>query len=764
MPDGSGFPPQLDGRCGAADFVTVATCLPNLCLGKRVLADGTVLPADRPKHFQFRSEPVSGLSDIHELLTEIGPHSCLILGRLKADLDPAGWHRRLLYPDKKTGDAATIDKAEHRYLIIDFERDCPADVDPLDPSQAGPFALSTLPPELREADCIWQLTGSAGIKPGVRLRLIFGLDRPIGSETAAAWLAGIEGVDGSIYSDCQCIYTAAPIFEAGATDPVKGPRTGLHKGAARVVPVPAIELPPKPEAVSGEPGERRHTTAADYVQCLHRVSPCGRRAEWFPLVVSAAQIDLDDMERDEQREVTRCWFHCEGEFEHLGPEPAGAWRDDDEFGKAFDTEAYTITGLKLFAAAERARQEEIFGKRLDEEQSADEPQAAKPDRFPIFDTWTFRNRPLPSWIIDGVLRDMGVVVIGGPSETFKTFIEMDALLSVASGLPFLAHFDVCRTGDAVLCLDENPDDAMRARFPAWCKARGIKDPDARPLILPDGSAAPGRFVIIPCVPLASEFGVATTLVKAIRDAGLKPAMIGIDTAAKSMRGLNQNDAKDWGLLFAIAGELRREFGCTVVIIHHSTKEDASDLRGSGAIYNDSDQVILMNGDKRTLRRTVVFDRMKDAAAPASFDILGRVYETGVLDPQGKPIASLAFSHAGAPRAVKPPKFSEDDAVRTNVIEMLHHLTKSSRDCVATIRLAMEIHPQQPDEPSDEYQARLKLRCDAMGRATKDKGVLRDLVRRTPQGDRFIPLQWCLPDRLRREAPAASTEEQGSGLW
>ena len=56
-----------------------------------------------------------------------------------------------------------------------------------------------------------------------------------------------------------------------------------------------------------------------------------------------------------------------------------------------------------------------------------------------------------------LIRDKALTLIFGPSETYKTFINIDLCGSVTTGVPALGHFRVLRTGDAVLCLDEDPD-------------------------------------------------------------------------------------------------------------------------------------------------------------------------------------------------------------------------------------------------------------------------------------------------------------------
>jgi hypothetical protein len=58
------------------------------------------------------------------------------------------------------------------------------------------------PPEFQNVSTWWQMTNSAGIKPGIRLRLWFWLDRPVTDDEAKRWLA-YAPVDQALYSPVQ---------------------------------------------------------------------------------------------------------------------------------------------------------------------------------------------------------------------------------------------------------------------------------------------------------------------------------------------------------------------------------------------------------------------------------------------------------------------------------------------------------------------------------------------------------------------------------
>jgi len=89
--------------------------------------------------------------------------------------------------------------------------------------------------------------GQAGIAPGIRLRLWFWLARATTGAELRRWLQGVP-VDHSIFGAAQPIYTAAPLFCAGAADPLKE-RLSMVPGARHAVSVPraaALAPPARP--------------------------------------------------------------------------------------------------------------------------------------------------------------------------------------------------------------------------------------------------------------------------------------------------------------------------------------------------------------------------------------------------------------------------------------------------------------------------------------------------------------------------------------
>jgi hypothetical protein len=200
--------------------------------------------------------PVVDLDGIARLLRRLLPQSdcCVVRGAI-ADLARTRGVRRLLHTDQHTGDAATLRDVPRRWLALDVDHLSRAEtIASSDLAACGHLAIAALPAEFRGVRCIVQATASHGIAPGVRLRLWYWLTRATTSAELRLWLRG-SPVDHAVFRASQLIYSAAPIFDDAACDPIPE-RIATLPGTNEAVPVPPASalMPPRraPAAVIGE--------------------------------------------------------------------------------------------------------------------------------------------------------------------------------------------------------------------------------------------------------------------------------------------------------------------------------------------------------------------------------------------------------------------------------------------------------------------------------------------------------------------------------
>jgi len=140
-----------------------------------------------------------------------------------------------------------LQEAPRRWLALDVDGlPLPLGGDVRDVAGCGAYARLCLPSAFHRARCIAAASGSHGIKAGMRLRLWFWLDRPLTGPECRRWLRGAP-VDPALFSPAQLTYTAAPVFDGGAPDPLPC-RLAMLPGARENVAPPSAGalVPPRP--------------------------------------------------------------------------------------------------------------------------------------------------------------------------------------------------------------------------------------------------------------------------------------------------------------------------------------------------------------------------------------------------------------------------------------------------------------------------------------------------------------------------------------
>jgi AAA domain len=260
-----------------------------------------------------------------------------------------------------------------------------------------------------------------------------------------------------------------------------------------------------------------------------------------------------------------------------------------------------------------------------------------------FEPWEFKNRPRPRWVIDALIREKATHVLFGDSETMKTFQLLELLGAVITGKPAFGKFEVFSPGDAIFFCDEDPDAVMLERWPAYCAARGIEDP----FPFPKKASWHGRLLVLPRCPLIGTETDTKAAIEYVNSKGFKPVLAAIDTAAKAMAGLDQNDAKNAGLLEASMTAMRREWGCASIVTHHTQRADKEAIRGSGSFRTDFDIMINATRKPDTFEVQWTWQKMKSTTKPEPMTFKGQLWEVaGAFDQHGEQITAPVFDYVG----------------------------------------------------------------------------------------------------------------------
>lgn len=217
--------------------------------------------------------------------------------------------------------------------------------------------------------------------------------------------------------------------------------------------------------------------------------------------------------------------------------------------------------------------------------------------------------------------------IYGPSGSYKSFLAVSWACHIAAGLKWAGKR--VSEGSVMYIVGEGGIGVSR-RVRAWENVHGVKV---------DNLALVNR----PVFPVRNQ--EVLQVVKAARDVEAKKGkpvqLIVIDTLARCFGGNDENDAKDMGAFIEGCDTIKRETGATVLVVHHSGKDDTKGARGSSAFRAalDAEFNVRREGDGGAIILTCT--KMKDAEEPrpAAFDLREAELFT---DRDGELVASLVL--------------------------------------------------------------------------------------------------------------------------
>jgi len=254
------------------------------------------------------------------------------------------------------------------------------------------------------------------------------------------------------------------------------------------------------------------------------------------------------------------------------------------------------------------------------------------------------------WIVDDLIPEQAVGMIFGASGTFKSFIAIDLCCHMANGMDFIGK----ETRKApVLYLASEGGAGIYRRIQAWHKHHDLPISDDIWL------------VTTPLILTVKE--QLEALVTAMHRMKVKPALVVIDTLSQTFAG-DENSSNDIAsYIRAINTDVRAQFGCSAIIIHH-TGHNASDRpRGSSAMMANLDFLLgVFKPDPEAPTARVMVSKQKDGDKLEDMYFTMEHMPLGV-NKKGKPASSLVSTYNDALRAAGG-KTSKYDLVIMNLLE------------------------------------------------------------------------------------------------
>ncbi|MEM6260206.1 MAG: AAA family ATPase [Planctomycetota bacterium] len=206
----------------------------------------------------------------------------------------------------------------------------------------------------------------------------------------------------------------------------------------------------------------------------------------------------------------------------------------------------------------------------------------------------------PKWLVPNLLEREALAGLFGPSYCGKSFVAVDWACRISSGDTW--DRKPIEAGTVAYAAAEGRGGLSR-RIEAWHKAQGVSR-EGKPLYV-----YPGIRMDDPAS--VREFS------REVEVQSIKPDLIVVDTLNRSMIG-DENSATDMGRFIQSCDDLRHQYGCTVLVVHHTGKGNQNQARGSSAFRAamDAEYQIRVDGDGRDADRTLRATKMKDAPEPA----------------------------------------------------------------------------------------------------------------------------------------------------
>tara|TARA_R110000868_G_scaffold132888_1_gene344139 strand:- start:2501 stop:4501 length:2001 start_codon:yes stop_codon:yes gene_type:complete len=246
----------------------------------------------------------------------------------------------------------------------------------------------------------------------------------------------------------------------------------------------------------------------------------------------------------------------------------------------------------------------------------------------------FSEKPEPiTWLVKNWLPEQALIMVHGPSGGGKTFAVLDWMLAIASATAQWAGNKV-KAGTVVYLAGEGHQ-GLKGRVAAWKHKKGVKSlkmwisKSGCDLNTPEGyQKAADQIRMLPH----------------------PPSIIVVDTLHRFLLG-DENSAQDAKTMLDACAALMREFGCSVLLVHHTGVSDEAQhrARGSSAWRGALDIEISIIPAKDGQPLEIVQRKQKDGelAEPLYARIEGVVIP-GWFDEDGEPVKSAVLEMVDAP--------------------------------------------------------------------------------------------------------------------
>lgn len=214
--------------------------------------------------------------------------------------------------------------------------------------------------------------------------------------------------------------------------------------------------------------------------------------------------------------------------------------------------------------------------------------------------------PTRNWLIEGIVPGNALGGMIAPPEWFKSAIATDMTVSITTAQPW--HGFKVKAGPVLILAGEGHEGYGR-RLKAIAEHRGINLTGAPLYVSRSGiSLLNAEDLVLLKMKFEKVFNLR----------GMYPKLLVIDTLARNFGAGDENSAADMGKFIDNLDSLRRKYGCTVIVVHHTGHANANRARGSSSFRAALDFEISI--ERKGDQAVVKCSKSKDAEkfAPIAF--------------------------------------------------------------------------------------------------------------------------------------------------
>jgi hypothetical protein len=258
-----------------------------------------------------------------------------------------------------------------------------------------------------------------------------------------------------------------------------------------------------------------------------------------------------------------------------------------------------------------------------------------------------------NYMIKGWLDRNCLSMLYGPSNAGKTFVALDIAMHIAAGELWRG---LRVNGGPVLYIAAEGGAGIRNRLAAIKRER------------PEMASAP--FTLLPVGVDLHGQGDALAICEIMPDEA--PALVVVDTLARSMGAGDENTAKDAAMFVRNCDLIREATGAHVMVIHHTGKDEDRGARGSSALRAAVDNEIQVTSEWAILSR-----KQRDQEPPEPLHFKLRSVTLG-MDEDGEPVTSAVVDATDAPAPTRKPLGGKNEVAMQALYDALrdHGATKS----------------------------------------------------------------------------------------